>query len=160
MNSRERRGVLLCALLGIPSSARAVVLETPERDAWLGRDKALHYGVSAGLAGAGYVGGALLFEDPRARLLTGAGVALSAGVAKELYDAGRGSFFSWKDLTWDALGCASGLAVSWAVDRLLFARPVGEHPSLTVSLDLKGHPQEGARDVRNTTVALLVVGGW
>ena len=98
-------------------------LETPERDDWLGRDKALHYSVSAGLAGAGYGGGALLFAEPRVRLLTGAGVALSAGVAKELYDAARGSFFSWKDLTWDALGTASGLALSWAVDRLFFTRP-------------------------------------
>lgn len=160
-----------CVLLFVPSSARAVVTETPDRDRWWAPDKALHYSVSVGLAGAGYAGGALLFEAPSARLLTGAGVALGAGVAKELYDAGRGSFFSWKDLSWDALGTASGLALSWAVDRLFFARPLssqggesaaapGSPPSVTLRLDLAGHPQAGAGDVRNTTVALLVVGGW
>ena len=164
MTPRETLLAALCPLLLLAPSARAEITETPARDDWLGRDKALHYSVSVGLAGAGYVGGAFLFDAPEARLLTGAGVALGAGVAKELYDAGRGSFFSWKDLTWDVLGTATGLAVSWTVDRLFFRPTPAERPanlSLSVSLGGGGaHAQGGAGDGRKGGVSLFVVGGW
>src|SRR5688500_13599201 len=119
MTAREGLLVVLCLSLLMPLSARGEEPEVPSGDDWFGQDKALHYGVSVGLAGAGYAGGAFLFEAPEARWLAGAGVALGAGLAKELYGAGRGSFFSFKDLTWDVLGTATGLALSWAIDRLL-----------------------------------------
>lgn len=168
MPSRDSSLLLWCCLLLMPLGVRAEVLETPARDDWLGQDKALHYSVSAGLAGAGYAAGALLFDAPEARWLTGAGGALGAGVAKELFDAARGSFFSWKDLTWDVLGVATGLGLAWAVDRLVASPPApreargGLAASLRLSLALTpsspGHPQGGARDDRKVT--LLVVGGW
>ncbi|ATB49707.1 hypothetical protein [Corallococcus macrosporus] len=91
-------------------------------DAWLGPDKPKHFAACFVLAGAGYTGGALLFDNPHARWLTGAGLAMGVGVAKEVYDKGRGTTFSMKDLAWDGLGTASGLAVSYLVDRLLFRR--------------------------------------
>ncbi len=104
-------------------------------------------------------------------------------MAKELYDAGRGSFFSFKDLTWDVLGTATGLALSWAVDRLFFQRDGshlkggasarvsasqgggagpsgGRRPILLLSLGVGGHPKEAPGDGRNTPVVLLVSGGW
>jgi putative lipoprotein len=103
-------------LLLAPLSA----LAAPRGGDWLGRDKALHFGISAGLAGAGYLGGTLLFEEPRARWLTGAGLSLALGLGKELHDAGRvGNRFSIEDLTWDVLGTAYGLAMSWLMERLL-----------------------------------------
>src|SRR6218665_803793 len=75
MSSRVRLPLPLCCCLSfVPLSAWSQVSETPARDSWFARDKALHYGVSAGLAGAGYVGGALLFDAPEARWLPGAGV--------------------------------------------------------------------------------------
>ncbi|HEX8818904.1 MAG TPA: hypothetical protein VF794_03190, partial [Archangium sp.] len=114
MTLRENLLALVCLSLLVPPSARGEEPEIPSRDDWFGQDKVLHFGVSAGLAGAGYGGGALLFDEPGARWLTGAGVALTAGVGKELHDAGRGSFFSFKDLTWDAVGTATGLGLSWA----------------------------------------------
>ena len=183
MTVRENLGFVLCLSLLAPLSARGEEPEIPSRDDWFGQDKALHYSVSVGLAGAGYAGGALLFDAPEARWLSGAGVALGAGVAKELYDAGRGSFFSFKDLTWDVLGTASGLALSWAVDRLFFSRdgsartgeglagvpayqgdgaglPGGMRPTLALSLNAGGHPQGGSGNGRNTSLVLLVVGGW
>lgn len=174
MTARETLLAVLCLSLLVPRSARGEEPEIPSLDDWFGQDKALHYGVSVGLAGAGYAGGALLFEAPEARWLTGAGVALGAGVAKELYDAGRGSFFSFKDLTWDVLGTATGLGLSWAVDRLVFQRdggvpaeqgsggglPGGRRPLLTVSVSAGGHPQGGAGDGRNGSVTLLLGGCW
>ncbi len=183
MTVRENLLAVVCLSLLVPLSARGAEPGIPSGDDWFGQDKALHYGVSVGLAGAGYAGGALLFDTPEARWLSGAGVALGAGVAKELYDAGRGSFFSFKDLTWDVLGTASGLALSWAVDRLLFQRdgsvrtgeeparasafqgggaglPGGMRPTLALSLNRGGHPQGGPGDGRNTSVVLLVLGGW
>ncbi|XXF79896.1 hypothetical protein P2318_09160 [Myxococcaceae bacterium GXIMD 01537] len=98
------------AALGAPASG----------DDWLGADKAKHFGATLGLAGLGYGAGALLLESPRARLLSGAALGMGVGLGKELYDLGRGGRFSWKDLTWDAIGTATGLLVSWTLDRLLF----------------------------------------
>ena len=153
--------------LWVPLSALGAVSETPRRDGWFSRDKAAHYGVSVALAGGGYAAGALLFAAPEARWLTGAGVGLGAGVAKELLDAARGSFFSWKDLTWDGLGTASGLALSWAVDRLVFSRaePVREPAvqmrfSLALGPGVSGHPQAGSSNGRTVPVVLFLTGGW
>ncbi|MFL5354969.1 YfiM family protein [Archangium sp.] len=176
MTERETLLALLCLSLLAPLSARGEVTEIPSRDDWFGPDKALHFSVSAGLAGVGYAGGALLFEAPEARWLTGAGVALGAGVAKELYDAGRGSFFSAKDLTWDVLGTATGLGLSWAVDRLFFSRgdvawtpasrgggaglPGGPRPTLALRLNASGHPQGTPGSGRNVPFVLLLSGGW
>lgn len=109
--------VLPALLLGRPA------LAAPSGDDWLGADKAKHFGVTLGLAGVGYGGGALLFDSPRARLLSGAGLAMGVGLGKELYDLGRGSRFSWKDLAWDAAGTATGLALSWLIERLFFSEP-------------------------------------
>lgn len=111
-------GPLAAALLLWSASSRAQV---PEGDPWLGPDKALHFGASAVLAGGGYTLGALASEETAPRFIVGAGVALTAGAAKELYDlTGRGDF-SLRDLTWDAIGTATGLLISYAVDRLFFA---------------------------------------
>ena len=174
MTARESLLAVWCLSLLAPLSARGEAPGLAPQDDWFGQDKLLHFGVSAGLAGAGYTGGALLFEAPQARWLTGAGVALGAGLGKELYDAGRGSIFSFKDLTWDVLGTATGLTLSWAVDRLFFQReartpasqadgaglPGGMRPTLAVSWSAGGHPQGGPGDGRNGAVVLLLLGGW
>jgi putative lipoprotein len=168
MTLRENLLALVCLSLLAPLSARGEEPAPAPRDDWFGRDKALHFGVSVGLAGAGYAGGALLFEEPGARWLTGAGVSLTAGVGKELYDAGRGSFFSFKDLTWDVVGTATGLGLSWAVDRLLSSAsrtseagpPGGPTLSLSVSVGGRGLSQGGPGNDRNSPVMLLLTGGW
>ncbi|HEX8536043.1 MAG TPA: hypothetical protein VF664_01170 [Cystobacter sp.] len=176
--------VLLSVLLFAPLPAWSAVGETPKPDPWLSSDKAAHFALSAGLAGAGYAGGAYLFEAHEARWLTGAGLSLGVGVAKEFFDAGRGSIFSWKDLTWDVLGAATGLTLSWAVERLFFQRggagqgsalgpvrepalrqggaglPASKSFTLAVALGGRGHPQGGPGNGRTVPVVLFLMGGW
>ncbi|OJH40838.1 YfiM family protein [Cystobacter ferrugineus] len=181
MRLLANRPAVLSVLLSVPLSAWSEPLKP---DPWLSSDKVAHFGVSAGLAGAGYAGGAFLFESPEARWLTGAGLALGVGVAKEFFDAGRGSIFSWKDLTWDVLGTATGLTLAWAVERLLVQRsgagagaavgPVREPAlreggaglparmrfTLAVSPGGRGHPQGGPGNGRTVPVVLFLMGGW
>jgi putative lipoprotein len=177
--------VLLSVMVFAPLPAWSAVGETPKPDPWLSSDKAAHFALSAGLAGAGYAGGAFLFERPQqARWLTGAGLALGVGVAKEFFDAGRGSIFSWKDLTWDVLGAATGLTLAWAVDRFFLPRgevgrgvalgPAREHAlreggaglparmsfTLALSRGGRGHPQGGPGNGRTVPVVLFLMGGW
>ena len=91
------------------------------RDDWFGRDKALHFGATFALAGAGYAGGAAVSTEPVVRLGCGAMVAMGAGIAKEMYDRVSGGDPSLRDLTWDAIGTATGLLSAWLIDRYLIA---------------------------------------
>jgi putative lipoprotein len=103
---------LLCALLS--SATRDARGADP--DPWFGTDKALHLGVSAGLAGGGYGMASVVYEERLPRFLWGGGVALAAGVGKECADSLGAGQASWKDLTWDAIGVAVGLGVAWLLD--------------------------------------------
>ena len=91
-------------------------------DPWFGRDKALHFAASATIATAGYGGAALLTDDRTARVVAGASLALAAGIGKELWDLSGHGDASWKDLTWDAVGTATGVltarAIDWVVGRV------------------------------------------
>ena len=109
-------------------------------DDWFGRDKALHFSVSAILASGTYAVSAAFFDARYPPLLLGAGVSLGAGVGKELADlAGMGTP-SWKDLAWDVIGTVAGLAVAYGLD--LAIRGVSrEHPAL-------GLPETSPRTTR------------
>jgi len=115
VRSLLRRGTTLAALVGtllLASEARA---DKPDDDPWVGQDKLLHYSVSAGIAGCGYVAGAMIFDARAHALALGAGSAALAGVGKEPADLGGYGNASWKDLAWDGLGIVTGLAVAWGV---------------------------------------------
>ena len=115
-NDSARPGRRLSAsILG----ATALLAAAPARaddDPWFGRDKALHFGASALIASGGYAGTALVTDDVRIRLGVGGGLALSAGVGKELWDLSGHGDASWRDLTWDVVGTATGLMVAFAID--------------------------------------------
>ena len=102
-------------LLLLSGPARAT-----EADPWFGRDKALHFGASAVIAAGGYALAATATETRPPRLLIGGGLALAAGLGKELLDAAGSGDASFRDLTWDVVGTVTGLGVAWLVDRLLF----------------------------------------
>jgi putative lipoprotein len=86
-------------------------------DPWLGRDKALHFATSAGLAGGGYAAAATFSPRESTRLGTGALVALTAGVGKEIVDHYTAGHPSWRDMGWNLLGTATGLGTAWLIDR-------------------------------------------
>jgi len=104
----------LLALFACRSSAQAA-----EPDPWFGRDKAIHFSVSFALAGNAYADSSAFTKRTCIRVLSGVGVALSAGIAKELADRYDGGDASWRDLAWDAVGTATGTLVAWLVDRYL-----------------------------------------
>jgi putative lipoprotein len=103
-------------------SASAPALATPpvaDPDPWWGKDKALHFGVSAGIAGAGYGLSALGTQDLRIRIAFGAGAGILAGAGKELLDlAGLGDP-SWRDFAWDVVGTVVGVGISVSIDLLV-----------------------------------------
>jgi len=115
LSARALGPVLAAALLTASAPALAVP-PTVDPDPWLGKDKALHFGVSAAITGAGYGFSALGTDDIRIRIAFGAGAGILAGAAKELLDlAGLGTP-SWKDFTWDLIGTAVGVGISVSID--------------------------------------------
>lgn len=90
--------------------------QAPADDPWFGRDKALHFGASALLAGGGYGVAALLTDSRPVRAGVGAATALTAGIAKELFDLAGFGHPSWRDFTWDVIGAACGVLVSFVLD--------------------------------------------
>ena len=111
--SRVSSLILIVAVgaVGWPKTASA-----EESDPWWGRDKALHFGISAGLAAGGYAA-SIPFVDKRwQRAAIGSGFALSVGAGKELYDLSGHGDPSWKDFAWDAMGTAVGVAIALAID--------------------------------------------
>jgi putative lipoprotein len=107
--------------------AGAVPAAAREPDKWLARDKAEHYSVSLMLGADGYAAMTAFSDRPAIRAAFGASFALSAGIAKELYDQSIGRQLSWRDLTWDALGTATGTIVAWLAHRYLYMSP-RRHP--------------------------------
>ncbi|HUS67772.1 MAG TPA: hypothetical protein VMZ28_24725 [Kofleriaceae bacterium] len=85
-------------------------------DEWVARDKGLHAAASAIIAAGGYGASAPWIEERPARAAVGAGLALAAGVAKELWDAAGHGDPSVKDLAADALGTAVGVGLAILID--------------------------------------------
>ncbi len=86
-------------------------------DRWWARDKAMHCSVSLMLAADAHTVASAFTERPLYRALWGSALPMSLGLAKELHDQSIGRPFSWRDLTWDALGTATGTTVAWLIDR-------------------------------------------
>jgi len=96
--------------------ARVGRAHAQENDAWFGHDKALHFAASASIAVVAYGGTALATSDRPTRVAVAAGVALAAGVGKEAWDLSGHGDASWRDLTWDVVGTATGVLVAYAID--------------------------------------------
>ena len=117
-------GVLFVMLASSPARAA-----DPDPDPWLGTDKALHFGVSAGIAAGSYAVSTAVLDARGHALLVASGVTLAAGAGKEMLDLAGFGTPSWKDFVADVAGMVVGLAVAWSVD--LVVRGVDErHPLL------------------------------
>jgi uncharacterized protein YfiM (DUF2279 family) len=127
--SKNLAAFLLVVAIGVCSAPAS--LHARSRDPWLARDKLLHFGATAAIAASGYGLSRWWLDDERQRLAAAAGLAMSAGVAKELYDLSGHGDPSWRDLTWDAAGAACGSLSAWLVGELwwrLTAPPASPNP--------------------------------
>lgn len=102
-------------------------------DPWWGRDKALHFGISTGLAGGIYGTAALLGASRPGSAAVAASVTFGIGIGKEVADAFGLGRPSWRDLTWDAAGTLLGVGIGLGLDLLL-----RKDRSVTVSPQLSG----------------------
>lgn len=85
-------------------------------DAWWGRDKALHFGVSGVLAATGYATSSLWFDEAWQRASLGAAFALTLGLTKELVDLAGYGQPSYKDMLFNVAGTALGVTLAYLVD--------------------------------------------
>jgi putative lipoprotein len=109
----------LTAPLALALSLASRPAAASDPDPWFGPDKALHFGVSLGLAAGGYAASSPWLDSPGERALAGGAFSLTLGAGKELWDlAGHGDP-SWRDFTWDVLGTAAGVALALGVDALV-----------------------------------------
>ncbi|MFO7260004.1 MAG: hypothetical protein DIU52_002535 [bacterium] len=92
--------------------ARSAGLRLQAEDRWFAQDKLLHFTASFGGFNLAY--GALrtaqLGREPA--MIGAAAIAGVAGVWKEWRDRRRGGPFSARDLAWDVIGIAAGVAVA------------------------------------------------
>ena len=112
-------GLFVLVVPVLENRARAQQAGPAENDPWFGHDKALHFAASASLAVVGYGGASLVTEDRPTRAVVAASFALGLGIAKELWDLSGHGDASWRDLTWDVVGTATGVLVAYAIDRVI-----------------------------------------
>lgn len=124
---RSSRALLFGCLVTIVTASRFARADDPEP--WIAKDKALHFGVSAGIAGGSYAIGAAVFDARGHALLAAGGVTLAVGAGKELLDLAGYGDPSWKDFVADIAGTVAGLALAWGID-LLVRGVDDEHPLL------------------------------
>jgi len=110
-NTRALMTATFVAISALPAHA----------DSWWGTDKALHLGVSVGLAASATAVTAAWIEDPLERAAIGVVSSLTLGVAKELFDGLGLGEASFRDLTWDLIGSVIGASLAWVVERWIVA---------------------------------------
>lgn len=79
-------------------------------DKWLAPDKLKHFFMSAFIESASYSALRAARVNHHDALVSAAGIAVGAGIGKEIHDSWTGEGFSLRDLTWDAAGTAAGAA--------------------------------------------------
>jgi len=94
--------------------------QAAEPDPWFGRDKVMHLTVSFALPGPATRPQRAAPSAPASGSCRAPASRCRQESPRKLYDQYGGRGFSWRDLTWDAVGTATGTLVAWLVDRYLF----------------------------------------
>ncbi len=141
---------LLIVLLAVASVVSTSAPANAEDDPWWGEDKALHFSFSAVIAAGGY-GVAVPFSEERwHRALFGGGLAVTAGAAKEGYDATGAGSPSYRDFTWDVVGAATGVGLALLLDWALSSK--GDEPSQRSPMrSSRAHPLPAADSASDAT---------
>ena len=94
----------LCLAVNVIYAQTAVT-----RDSWFGIDKIKHFFISAFIESVSYSALQAANVKRRPAMAGAIGVSAAFGVARELHDRRTpGNHFSYRDLTWDALGIGAG----------------------------------------------------
>jgi putative lipoprotein len=94
----------LCLAVNVIYAQTAVT-----RDSWFGIDKIKHFFISAFIESVSYSALQAARVDRRPAMAGAIGVSAAFGVARELHDKRTpGNRFSYRDLTWDAVGITAG----------------------------------------------------
>ncbi len=96
--------IVLAGMLSVACSSAP----HPE-DRMFGRDKLYHFTASAAIGAGATLAAANNGHDTGEAPVIGFTTAVTIGGAKEAFDAGvKQTYWSWKDLFWDAVGAAAG----------------------------------------------------
>jgi putative lipoprotein len=97
-------------IIGVCFAVNVIYAQTAvARDGWFGIDKIKHFFISAFIESVSYSALQAARVDRRPALAGAIGVSAAFGVARELHDKRMpGNHFSYRDLTWDALGIGAG----------------------------------------------------
>jgi uncharacterized protein YfiM (DUF2279 family) len=100
-------------LAGLLLAANLVFAQTVvARDSWFGIDKIKHFFMSAFIESVSYSALQAAHVKRRPALGAAIGVAAAFGLAREIHDKRTpGKWFSYQDLTWDAIGIGAGAAM-------------------------------------------------
>jgi len=100
-------------LLGFCLAVNLVYAQTAvARDSWFGIDKIKHFFMSAFIESVSYSALQAAHANHRTALTGAIGVTMAVGVGRELHDKRTpGKWFSYQDLTWDALGATAGVVM-------------------------------------------------
>lgn len=111
----------------LPLTAGAALLYPREvfAEDLFGPDKALHFGVSAGVSIGAYAASSLFLDEPWQRAVFAGVTTLSLGAAKEGWDAMGHGTPSLADFAWDMAGTTVGVSIALTVD---LTRPFAREP--------------------------------
>ncbi len=89
----------------------AIILLASSPDPMFGPDKIKHAAGSFIIFSSAYT----LSDSPWdcRGIASAAGITVSAGLLKEIYDWKTKGKFSWRDIFWDGVGLAAGLGAVW-----------------------------------------------
>jgi putative lipoprotein len=81
----------------------------PVRDSWFGADKIKHFFMSVFVESVTYSALQAARVNHRTALGGAIGITMAVGVGREIHDKRTpGKWFSYQDLTWDAIGATAG----------------------------------------------------
>ncbi len=78
-----------------------------EKDSWFGVDKIKHFFLSAFVTSVTFSAIQAAGANKKTAMTGAVGASLAVGVAREVYNRRTTQLFSFKDLTWDAVGTAA-----------------------------------------------------
>lgn len=137
LRGRQRCVAIVSIAVTLTASPFCLAADPVDPDPWFGRDKFLHFGVSAAIAAGGYGLGKATIGGYAGPAILGSSLSLAAGATKELIDLAGYGDPSWRDLTWDVIGTAVGTGLCLGIDAIVHAASTSSStsspPPVTVS---------------------------